>query len=294
MPETAPRQNIASILAHAKQRGRQTLSFEFYPFRDEAGSTTLWDTLERVQQAGADFVSLTYGAGGTSQERSFEVLKRMAPQLPTIGHLTAVGSSAASTRDIIHRYEDLGVASILALRGDSPKDDPDALARGELSTALELVELVAANSDLETGVAAFPEKHPESPDLAHDARLLARKGEAGARYAITQLFFTVEAYVELLAANRAAGATLEVIPGLMPISNAKQVLRMAEMSGASIPQPLLAKLSDLDETAARVAGMRYCVELAAELLAAGAPGLHIFTLNRHEGALQIAREVGLA
>ena len=294
MPETTPHQPIADLLARAKADNRQTLSFEFFPFRDSEAAITLWRTFDLALDAGAEFVSLTYGAGGSSQERSFEVLERMAPQISTIGHLTAVGATRSGTEATIRRFEGLGVASVLALRGDSPKGDPDALARGEISTALELLELVANCSSLETGVAAFPEKHPESPSLEHDAEVLKLKQAAGAKYAITQLFFTVDAYLDLLAANRAAGVEIDVIPGVMPISNTKQVLRMAEMSGAKVPDRLVQALDGLDDAAARKVGMDFSVQLAGELLRVGAPGVHLFTLNRHEGALQIAREIGLA
>ncbi len=284
---------ISKILADARSVGRPTLSFEFYPFRDETSAAQLWQTLDLLLAAKADFVSLTYGAGGSSQEKSFAVLERMAPQVATIGHLTAVGSSKVGTASTIRRFEDLGVASILALRGDSPKDDPTALERGELTTALELLDVAAKESKLETGVAAFPEKHPESASLAHDANLLRLKELAGAKYAITQLFFSVEAYLNLVETVRQQGVTIEIIPGLMPIANAKQVLRMAEMSGAIVPQKLLEALHGATESEARTIGMQFSIDLASKLLAAKAPGLHLFTLNRHESAMKIAKEIGI-
>lgn len=285
--------SISSILADARKQARPTLSFEFYPFRDEASSHELWNTFDAVLEAGADFASLTYGAGGSSREKSFAVLERLAPQIATIGHLTAVGASAVGTASTIHRFEDLGVASILALRGDPPKNDPAALERGELTTALELLEVTAKESNLESGVAAFPEKHPESPTLAHDCQLLRKKELAGAKYAITQLFFSVAAYQELLDTARLQGVELEIIPGIMPISSANQVQRMVEMSGASVPTELLNRLDGASEFEARIIGMDFSIELASQLLEVNAPGLHLFTLNRHKGALQIAEEVGL-
>jgi methylenetetrahydrofolate reductase (NADPH) len=289
----ADKNAISSILENARKENRKTLSFEFYPFRDESSASQLWETLEKVLEANADFVSLTYGAGGSSQEKSFAVLDRLSGQVPTIGHLTAVGATLAGTASIIKRYEDLGVASILALRGDSPKDDPTALERGELTTALELLQVAEAVSQLETGVAAFPEKHPESPSLEHDAIVLAKKQQQGAKYAITQLFFNVDSYLRLLDSAKAHSATIEIIPGLMPISNAKQVLRMAQMSGASVPKQLFEQLETASDGEARNIGMDFSIELASKLLESGAPGLHLFTLNRHEGALQIANSLGL-
>jgi methylenetetrahydrofolate reductase (NADPH) len=204
-----------------------------------------------------------------------------------------VGATRASTHDTIRRFEAAGVASLLALRGDSPKANPNALAEGELKTALELVELAQQVSSLEVGVAAFPEGHPESPDLAHDAMVLALKAGAGAKYAMTQLFFNLDAYFALIESARVAGAAIPVIPGLMPIHNAKQVIRMAAMSGASIPANLLSKLEDADESSARKIGMDFTINLGAKLLDSGAPGLHIFTLNQSAAALELARGVGL-
>jgi methylenetetrahydrofolate reductase (NADPH) len=218
----------------------------------------------------------------------------MAKDVLTIGHLTCVGTTIAGTIDTIHSFENAGVRSILALRGDSPAGQPDALATGELKSALELVDLIAHNTELEIGVAAFPEVHPESPDLQHDAKVLSLKEQAGASYAITQLFFSVEHYLEMLEANEAADVgLLPVIPGVMPMANAKQVIRMAEMSGAAMPTELLAKLQDADEATARKIGMDYSIELSRKLVEVGAPGLHIFSLNHHGAALELARGAGL-
>jgi methylenetetrahydrofolate reductase (NADPH) len=186
------------------------------------------------------------------------------------------------------------VGAILALRGDAPKDDPDALSKGELKSALELVDLVKKSTDLEIGVAAFPEVHPESSDMAHDSKVLNLKKEAGATFAVTQLFFSVGAYQELLASAEAAGWDLPIVPGVMPIANAKQVMRMAELSGASIPAELIQSFeSAADEAQAREIGMRYSTQLAIDLIAAGAPGIHIFTLNHDAAAIELARGAGL-
>jgi methylenetetrahydrofolate reductase (NADPH) len=171
--------------------------------------------------------------------------------------------------------------------------DPDALAKGELKSALELVELVRNETDLEIGVAAFPEVHPESPSMAHDSHVLSLKQSAGASYGMTQLFFTVDAYIELVESAAAAGATMPIIPGVMPISNVARVLRMAEMSGAKVPDDLLGKLQDATDDEARIIGMDYSIKLSRELIEAGAPGLHIFTLNLAKAALEVARGAGL-
>ncbi len=185
-------------MADRAAKSEPTLSFEFFPPKDEDGAASLWRSYDKLLEVAPDFVSVTYGAGGSNRETSLAVVDRMAKDVLTVGHLTCVGASRDSTREVISRFEAAGVRSILALRGDSPRDNPNALAEGELKTALQLVELVANETSLEVGVAAFPEKHPESPDFAHDAKVLNLKQQAGASYAITQLFFTVDAYVELV------------------------------------------------------------------------------------------------
>ena len=280
-------------MADRAAKSEPTLSFEFFPPKDEDGAASLWRSYDKLLEVAPDFVSVTYGAGGSNRETSLAVVDRMAKDVLTVGHLTCVGASRDSTREVISRFEAAGVRSILALRGDSPRDNPNALAEGELKTALQLVELVANETTLEVGVAAFPEKHPESPDFAHDAKVLNLKQQAGASYAITQLFFTVDAYVELVETSKAAGATLPIVPGLMPIGNAERIVRMAQMSGAKLPVELLKKFESADEAQARVIGMDYSIKLATDLIAAGAPGLHIYTLNLAKAAIEVARGAGL-
>jgi methylenetetrahydrofolate reductase (NADPH) len=289
----APISSVTQLIQDRAKQNSPTLSFEFFPPKDEAGETTLWRTFDEVRAAGADFVSVTYGAGGSNSDRTLNIVEKMAPQITTVGHLTAVGATKAGAKDTIRRFEDAGVKSLLAIRGDSPKDNPNALAEGELKTALELVELAREFSSLEIGVGAFPEVHPESPNMQHDAKVLALKQSAGASYAITQLFFSFDAYLALREKADAAGASLPILPGLMPINNAKQVIRMAAMSGASIPANLLAQLEAADEAEARQIGMDFTIELGVKLLAAGAPGLHIFTLNQSTAALELASGIGL-
>ena len=285
--------SVTALIEHRRSIGAPTLSFEFFPPKDEAGETSLWRTFDDVAAAGADFASVTYGAGGSNSARTLQIVERMAPQITTVGHLTAVGATRAGTRDTISRFEDSGVSSLLAIRGDSPKDNPNALAQGQLKTALELVNLAREASSLEVGVGAFPEVHPESPDMAHDTKVLALKQGAGASFAITQLFFSLDAYLALRKSADDAGATMPIVPGLMPINNAKQVVRMAAMSGASIPAQLLTQLEDANEADARRIGMDFTINLGTELLKVGAPGLHIFTLNQSVAALELARGIGL-
>lgn len=285
--------SVYEVITARSLKQEPTLSFEFFPPKDQDGAATLWRSYDKLLEVSPDFVSVTYGAGGSNRETSLGVVDRMAKDILTIGHLTCVGSTFDGTRQTIQRFQDAGVKSILALRGDAPKDDPDALAKGELKTALDLVELVRNETSLEIGVAAFPEVHPESPNLAHDAKVLALKQSAGASYGMTQLFFTVEAYLELVSTAKAAGATMPIVPGVMPISNGARILRMAEMSGATVPKELAERLQNASEEDARVIGMDYTIQLSRDLIEAGAPGLHIFTLNLAKAALEVARGAGL-
>jgi methylenetetrahydrofolate reductase (NADPH) len=271
-----------------------TLSFEFYPPKDETAAATLWSTVDKLLEVGPKYTSVTYGAMGSNQDTSLEVVRRLAPLVPTIAHLTCIGSKLDAISSLLRNYSEAGVQGILALRGDKPKG-LDAVPESDFSTALDLVNLTVRETSFSIGVAAFPEKHPESPSLEHDIKVLKLKQESGAHFAMTQLFFEPEAYWRLLDQARAAGVTIPIIPGVMPISNVRQVLRMAEMSGAVVPNTLNAKLNDASsEVAARAIGMDFSINLGLQLLKAGAPGLHVFTLNQHKAALELARGVGLA
>lgn len=294
LPSVGDAANVVAALESRSATKQASLSFEFFPPRDEESAKSLWRHYDKLLEAAPDFVSVTYGAGGSNQETSLAVVDRMAKDILTIGHLTCVGSTKAGSREIIKHFEQAGVRSILALRGDSPRNDPDALSKGELKTALELVELVREASNLEVGVAAFPEVHPESPSMEHDSRVLKLKQDAGATFAMTQLFFTVDAYLDLVESASQAGVDIPIVPGVAPISNAAKVLRMAEMSGAAVPKRLFESLQGANEDDARIIGMDYSIELANGLLAAGAPGLHIFTLNFSKAALEVARGANLA
>lgn len=285
--------SVSAAVASRQVSGQKTLSYELFPPKPTPeAETQLWDTFDALVSEGADFVSVTYGAGGSNREKSLAVLDRMAERVLTVGHLTAVGSSFEETRSILGNFQVAGVNSVLALRGDSPKADPDALSKGQIKRAIDLVTMATAEG-IEAGVAAFPEGHPESVDLDHDAWVLSLKQQAGASFAITQLFFGVEHYKRMLEDTARHDVSIPIIPGVMPISNAKQVLRMAAMSGAHIPQDLVERLSAADEQTARKIGMEYTIETSAKLLELGAPGLHIYTLNHSAAALEVAKNVGL-
>jgi methylenetetrahydrofolate reductase (NADPH) len=272
---------------------RPTISFEFFPPKDEQGFESLRASFAELSKLSPDFISVTYGAMGSNQDRSLAVVQEFANQVPTIAHLTCIGATTKSLTSLLDQYATSEVAAILALRGDLPKDYVGA-PFGDFATATDLVELVKVSS-FEIGVAAFPEKHPESPSLEHDLAVLKIKQDAGASFAMTQLFFDIEAYFDLVSAAREVGIVIPVVPGLMPIANAKQVLRMAEMSGARVPDVLLKSLELAeDENQARAIGMEFSVNLAKELTSRGAPGLHIFTLNHHRATIELLQGAGLA
>lgn len=281
--------SITSLLSGA----RPTISFEFFPPKDEQGFLSLRNTFDVLKQFKPDFVSVTYGAMGSNQASSLAVVQELAGQVSTIAHLTCIGATHTTIRTLLDSYKAADVAGILALRGDTPKDfvgDP----LGDFHTANDLVEFVQ-DSQFEVGVAAFPEKHPESPSLAHDIEVLKIKQDSGAKFAMTQLFFEIDAYFDLVAAARSAGISIPIVPGLMPIANAKQVLRMAEMSGAKVPKHLVDQLNSArDEDSARAIGMQFSADLAKALVKGGAPGIHIFTLNHHKATSELLEAAGLA
>jgi len=266
--------------------GRRSWSFEFFPPKDDAGERQLWQTLRELEGLAPTFVSVTYGAGGSTRDRTIRVTERIATEttLTPTAHLTCVGSSRAELRQVVGGYAAAGVRNVLALRGDPPggpgaswEQHPQGLRH-----AVELVELVRSLGDFCVGVAAFPDKHPEALDFDSDARVLRDKALAGADFAVTQFFFDAAAYFRLVDRLSALGCALPVIPGIMPVTNVAQVERFAQLSGAPVPPALAERLHAVrdDPAAVRAVGVAAASELAGELLDGGAPGLHFYTLNR--------------
>lgn len=272
-------------------------SFEFFPPKSDAAQDQLWEAVRRVEQVRPAFVSVTYGAGGSTQDRTVRITERISQEtgLLALGHLTCVNASVSQLRAVIGQYAAAGVQDILALRGDPPGGDLRAPWRSHpdgLDHAEDLVALITSLGDFTVGVAAFPDVHPESPDEAHDIEVLVRKADAGASFAVTQMVFDAERYLRLRDAV-AARRDLPVTPGLMPVTNYRQIARMAELMGTPLPPAVTARLEPLagDGAALRDEGIAIAIELGERMLAEGAPGLHFITMNHSTATLEVLRHL---
>ena len=279
--------------------GDRSFSFEFFPPKDDAGSEQLWRSLRELEALQPTFVSVTYGAGGATRDRTVAITRRIAREtsMTPMAHLTCVGHSRAELRSVIGAYADAGIRNVLALRGDPPEGPgtPWTPTPGGLRYASELVALVRSLGDFSVGVAAFPEGHREAASLDHDIDVLRCKQDAGAEFAITDMFFRAEDYLRLVDRADRAGVTIPVLPGIMPITNLRQIQRMAELSGREVPPDVVERVSrSEDPTAVRAAGVEVASELCEALLDGGAPGLHFYTLNRSKATREIYANLRLA
>jgi len=291
----------------AGRDGHPTFSVEFSPPRDEAGEAQLWRTVRILEQLQPAFVSMTYGAGGSTRDRTVRITGQLATEttLLPVAHLTAVSHSTAQLRSVIGAYADVGIRNVLALRGDPPGDPlgewrqhPEGLAYAD-----DLVRLVRGLGDFTVGVAAFPEAHHRSPDRAHDAQHFVGKLRAGADYAITQMFFRAQDYLQLrdrVVAIDPEQGRKPIVPGIMPITSLRSVKRMAELSGKEVPPEVIERLERAagsgpqeDRDAVRAEGVQVATELSERLITEGVPCLHFYTLNFSRATISVLTQLGM-
>jgi methylenetetrahydrofolate reductase (NADPH) len=272
-------------ISEALATQRPFFSFEFFPPKDEEAHAHLLETIETLRPLRPAFVSVTWGAGGSTRQRTLEVCKQIHQDvgLTVMAHVTCVGSSRGDLRAIFTELEAAGIENVMALRGDPPRGRSTFVpVENGFHHASELIAMLRRVYRFDIGAACFPEKHPEASDEATDLRHLAEKVRAGADFLVTQFFFDNEKYFAFVERAREAGITVPILAGLMPITNYTQIARMTAMGGGAIPPKLLAELeARRDEPkAVEDLGVAYATLQAADLLRRGAPGVHFYTLNR--------------
>jgi methylenetetrahydrofolate reductase (NADPH) len=269
----------------ATSGGEPVFSFEFFPPKTDEGERNLRETLEDLRAFDPDFVSVTYGAGGSTRNRTVELTHWIKRDLgiEAMAHLSCVGSTREELHEILDGMERAGIENVLALRGDPPKGETEWRPHpGGLRYSTELASLILERYPFSVGAACFPEVHPQAPDLASDLHFLKEKVDAGATFLITQLFFDNELYFRFVEEARAIGIDVPIVPGVMPITDVSQIKTITGMCGATIPERLMAALEwrATDREAVLQLGVAYATLQCAELLARGAPGIHFYTLNR--------------
>ncbi|PAW68973.1 MAG: methylenetetrahydrofolate reductase [NAD(P)H] [Opitutia bacterium Tous-C1TDCM] len=290
----SPDRPISELFA----QNRPLRSLEFFPPKDDAGVEALRATAATLKRMAPDFVSVTYGAGGTTRDRTAQVSALLKQEFgfTVMPHLTCVGHSGAELSDVADRIHGGGFRNIMTLRGDPPKGATEfKVATDGLRNAHELVALLKSrHSDFCLGVAGYPEKHPEAPSLDVDLTHLKRKVDAGADFITTQLFFDNTVYYRFVERCRAAGITVPIVPGIMPVLTLKQIQRFTSMCGATLPKQLITRLEVAAENAdvTETIGIDWALTQIRGLLANGAPGYHLYILNRAKGALALT--AGLA
>jgi methylenetetrahydrofolate reductase (NADPH) len=264
---------------------RPVFSFEFFPPKSDEGMDNLWRAASELKHDEPAFVSVTYGAGGSTRDRTITIVKRIKQELglEAMAHFTCVDATVDDLRATLDQMRDAGIENVLALRGDPPKGVAEwTPTDGGLTYSTELIELIESEYDFTIGAACFPEVHPAAADIDSDIGFLKKKVDAGAKFLITQLFFDNELYFDFVERARTAGIDVPIIPGVMPVTNFSQIKRFTEMCGASIPAHLECELEarQHDPDAVRDLGVAYATLQCSELLARGAPGIHFYVLNR--------------
>ena len=275
-----------------------TYSFEFFPPKDQEGETRLWSAITALEPIAPDFISVTYGAGGSTRDRTIRITSEITEhtKLPVVAHLTCVGSTREELLEILTRYKAAGIHNILALRGD-PTGGPRAPwshTPGGLNHADELVSLAADFGGFTIGVAAFPDGHPASNgDSAADIETLIRKEGAGATFATTQFFFEADKWKALVDKLAAKGSSLPIIAGILPVTNVKQLNRMAELGGTPIPSSISERFAAVENSPEDVSklGVEIATNLCHQLLESGAPGLHFYTMNSSTATREIYAQI---
>jgi methylenetetrahydrofolate reductase (NADPH) len=278
------------------------VSFEVYPPRDQNSGESLESSILELAKLDPTFISVTFGAGGSSTKNSLSVLKFILQntQAAALAHLTCVGHSFLETKDLVSQFMDEGIRDFLALRGD-PQPGMPSEPKGELKSSSELVQLISQvhkergnnRSDLNVAVATFPNGHPDSDSIAQDIQALLAKQSAGADYAITQLFFFASDYVNFVKLAREAGVTIPILPGIMPVTSMQRLHRVIELTGEKNPEELAKLLSVDSKEQAKDAGINWAANLVTELVEAGAPGVHLYAFNQHESVTQVLQRAGI-
>jgi methylenetetrahydrofolate reductase (NADPH) len=271
-------------------------SFEFFPPKSKEGQEQLFQTVAELKPYKPTYVSVTYGAGGSTRELTVELVCRIKREagLETMAHLTCVGATRDETQLVLDQLRDSGIKNVLPLRGDPPKGQTRFVATpGGFSHASELVEFIRGEYDFCLAGACYPETHPESPDAEADLRHLKTKVDAGVDFLITQLFFDTEDYFRFVERARSFGIEQPIIPGIMPITNVSQIRRFTAMCGAHIPEALLRRLEATEGDAASVhaIGVEHAIDQCRVLLDQGAPGIHFYTLNRSHATVDILQAI---
>lgn len=275
------------------------VSFEFFPPKTDRGKDQLFEAVQVLKPCRPSFVSVTYGAGGSTRDRTLELVSRIKTELgiETLAHLTCVGSSRDELANTLQRLADAGIENILALRGDPPKGQSKFVkTEGGFEYASELISFIREKSfPFCVGAACYPEGHPETPDQDEDLRHLKHKVDCGAEFLISQLFFDNQDYFAFVRRARAQGIELPIVPGLMPVTNVAQVERFTKMCGARIPQELdrRLKIVERDPAAVVATGVYWTVAQVRELLSRSAPGVHFYTLNKSSATLAVHAALGL-